>query len=373
MPYLNVDQVESALAAVASEPNESFTELIQLPHSTHEGRICHAIKIANGSNPGRVGVYFIGGVHAREWGSPDILIFFIQQLVEAYREDQDITLGEASTFTEAQIQDLVNKLDIFVFPQVNPDGRNFSMTTDSAWRKNRRPAPSSHPNCPGVDINRNYDFLWDYPNYFDPAAPVQNSKAPCDYQIYIGPEAASEPETQNVVSMFDEQPNIRFFIDVHSYSEKILYDWGDDQSQTNDPDMNFQNPRYNGKRGIANDGTYGEYTDTSDEATASALAHRLASSIRAVRGRPYEVESSFALYPTAGTSTDYAFSRHLVDQSKEKVYSYTIEWGSPDNPTPFHPPYAEMQSIIKEVTAGLLDFCLGVLEMHTEPARATSD
>jgi carboxypeptidase T len=35
------------------------------------------------------------------------------------------------------------------------------------------------------------------------------------------------------------------------------------------------------------------------------------------------------------------------------VYSYTIEWGSPDNPTPFHPPYTEMLVIIREITLAL--------------------
>jgi carboxypeptidase T len=85
--------------------------------------------------------------------------------------------------------------------------------------------------------------------------------------------------------------------------------------------------------------------------------------IRAVRGRAYEVKSSFELYPTAGTSTDYAFSRHLADASNGKVYGYTIEWGSRENETPFHPPYSEMQNIIREVTAGLLDFCISVVEL----------
>ena len=80
--------------------------------------------------------------------------------------------------------------------------------------------------------------------------------------------------------------------------------------------------------------------------------------IKAVRGRTYRTEQAMSLYPTAGTSDDYAFSRHLVDSTKTKVYSYTIEWGSPSNPTPFHPPYPEMKKIIDEVTAGLLAFCV---------------
>ena len=76
------------------------------------------------------------------------------------------------------------------------------------------------------------------------------------------------------------------------------------------------------------------------------------------------VESSFTLYPTAGTSDDYAFSRHLVDSSKAKVIAYTIEWGSEHNPTPFHPPYNEMQHIIQEVMSGLLEFCLRVMQVE---------
>ena len=67
---------------------------------------------------------------------------------------------------------------------------------------------------------------------------------------------------------------------------------------------------------------------------------------------------SMSLYPTAGTSDDYAYSRHLANQSKPKVFSYTVEWGSGDNETPFHPPYPEMKQIIREITAALLQFCV---------------
>jgi carboxypeptidase T len=64
------------------------------------------------------------------------------------------------------------------------------------------------------------------------------------------------------------------------------------------------------------------------------------------------------LYPTAGTSDDYAFSRLIVDSNKAKVYSYTIEWGSASNIIPFHPAYTEMLVIIREITLALLEFCL---------------
>lgn len=357
--YLNVVEVETALAAVAAPPNDPFTKLIKLPNKTWGNRVCNALKIGKGSAKNRPAIYFLGGVHAREWGSPDILIDLAQRLTDAYRTSSGITIG-ANNFTGQQIRKIVETKDTYVFPQCNPDGRNFSMTTDVMWRKNRRPAPAGHPqaSCVGVDINRNYDFLWNFPVYFNPSSPIANSTDPCDYQTYIGPKAVSEPETKNAVWLFDQFPNIQYFIDIHSYSEDILYNWGDDENQPASPSMNFQNPAFNGKRGIAGDTAYKEYLATADKNTAVKLAKKMQAAIKNIRGRVYKVEQAMSLYPTAGTSDDYAFSRHLTDSKKGRIYSYTIEWGSPGNPTPFHPPYTEMQKIIQEITSALLAFCI---------------
>ncbi|HYR87671.1 MAG TPA: M14 family metallopeptidase [Terriglobia bacterium] len=357
--YLNVADIEHSLAVAATGPNVGFTQLIKLPNKTWEGRECHAIKIAHGGGAGRPGIYFLGGIHAREWGSPDILLNFVEQVCEAYRTQSSITLG-GMTFTKAQIQKIVNEKDVYVFPQANPDGRNHSLTQAPDWRKNRRPAPagSSNPACVGVDLNRNYDFLWNYPTHFDPAAPVANSTDPCDHDVYIGPAPASEPETKNVVWMLDNFPDIRYFIDIHSYSEDILYNWGDDQNQSQNPEMSFLNPAFDGKRGVANDAKYREFITDADKAAVLKLAKQMRAAILAVRGRKYTVMQSMSLYPTAGSSDDYAYSRHLANSSKPKIFSYTIEWGSQDNETPFHPPYSEMKHIIQEITAALLQFCL---------------
>jgi len=354
MPYLNVDEVESALAVASSAPYAGFTQLITLPNLTWEGRQCHAIKIANGSGPGRPGVYFLGGVHSREWGSPDILINFVEQLEQAYLGTTGITFG-GKTFSVADIQTIVNTLDIFVFPQANPDGRNYSLNSDAWWRKNRRTAAPNSNACVGVDVNRNYDFLWDFPSFFSPAAGIVDSVNPCDYQLYHGPSAFSEPESSNAKWIFDTFGNIGYFIDLHSYGEDILYSWGDDDDQTTDPSMNFQNPAYNTQRGVVGDSAYKEYIPASDRDTAIAIANAFHDGIQAVRGKNYTVKPSANLYPTAGTSDDYAYSRHFVDGSKQNIISYTLEWG-----LEFQPPYAEMQSIIQDITSGLLAFCLSI-------------
>ncbi len=206
--------------------------------------------------PGRRGgVYFLGGIHAREWGSPDILINFVKLLTDAYRTGTGISQGGMS-LNAGKVAEIVDNLDVVVFPQANPDGRHYSMTVDPMWRKNRRPAGHGEPHCaagggngPGVDINRNYDFLWDFPSLFSPAAPVQTSTDPCS-EIYRGPSAGSEPETANVSWLLDRLPTVGYFIDVHSFGEDILYNWGDDDDQTTDPTMNFHNPAFDGKRGI---------------------------------------------------------------------------------------------------------------------------
>ena len=373
MTYLNVDEVESATTLAAGQVNTDFTELITLPNPTWEGRNCHAIRIHQGPGTARGGVYFLGGIHAREWGSPDILINFIRLLTDAHRTNTGITQG-GKTFTAADVQRIVTTLDVVVFPQANPDGRHHSMTLDAMWRKNRRPpdpgaaaCPSGGGNGPGVDINRNYDFLWDYPTKFSPKAPIETSVDPCS-EIYRGPSVASEPETGNVRWLLDRYPTVGFFIDIHSFGEDILYNWGDDDDQTTDSSMNFHNPAFDGRRGIPDNTRggdpekYREYLPAADLTTLTTLGNTMCDAIKAAHGRKYAVKGSVGLYPTSGTSDDYAYSRGFLDTSNSKVLGYTIEWGPQraSIPKSFHPDYPDMVPIIEEITAALLACCSAV-------------
>ncbi len=76
------------------------------------------------------------------------------------------------------------------------------------------------------------------------------------------------------------------------------------------------------------------------------------------------MKQSVGLYPTAGSSDDYAYSRHFVDPRKGKLIAYTIEWGRSHASTPFHPPYHEMRKVMREVSAGLLALSLRALRIH---------
>jgi hypothetical protein len=95
-----------------------------------------------------------------------------------------------------------------------------------------------------------------------------------------------------------------------------------------------------------------------DQRLAIALGRKLVRAIQLVRGRRYRLQQSVGLYPTAGSADDYAYSRHFVDPTKGKIIAYTMEWGRSRASTPFHPPYPEMRRVMREVTAGLLEFCL---------------
>jgi murein tripeptide amidase MpaA len=354
--YLTVDEVEDGVSRGAKRFSHC-TERITLPHRTWEKRRCHALRIGEGRGRRRPGICVISGVHGREWGGPDIVVYFGLQLLTAYSEKRGLRLGR-KRFTAEQIRRLVKEKDIILFPQVNPDGRFYSMERHPFWRKNRRPAPRGRAHrSVGVDINRNFDFMWNYERHFAPGT-VGSSKKPSDYETYIGPRAASEPETRNVVWLLDQHPQIKYFIDLHSYSETILYNWGSDENQSRDPSMSFTNPAFDGKRGRIHDNVYREHIDARDERTAIELARRMSRAISLVRGRKYRVQQAVGLYPTGGASDDYVYSRHIRDRAQTKVLAFTIEWGRTRCVTPFHPPYPEMRKVMREVTAGLLEFCL---------------
>jgi len=206
---------------------------------------------------------------------------------------------------------------------------------------------------------------------------VRTSTDPCS-EIYRGPRAESEPETANVTWLLNRSPAVSYFIDVHSFGEDILYNWGDDDDQTTDASMTFRNPAFDGKRGIP-DSTpggdrekYREFLPADDLNDLVGLGDVMRDAIQAAHGRLYTVKGAVGLYPTSGTSDDYAYSRNFVDARQGKVRGYTIEWGPQRESIPksFHPDYQDMAPIIEEITAGLLAFCSAVASRLVTPQPA---
>lgn len=355
--YMNVTEVESAITALAAA-HPAICELITLPHATPEGRTSHAVRLgAQAANT--VDTYYLtGGVHAREWGSCEILVNLATDLCDAYAGSTGVEYG-GKYFSNAEVKALLEQINIIIFPCVNPDGRNFSQSApaNALWRKNRDVADSGgDPAKIGIDINRNQDFLWDFNTAFSPAAlgVFLASSNPLD-ETYHGHAAQTEPETKNINYIHDTYTRIKWYVDVHSYSEDILFVWGDDESQFSDPNQNFQNSAFNGQRGVLGD-AYREFIPDGDLSMLIGLANAFTKALGEVREKLYVAKPGFSLYATSGTNDDYAYSRHIVDNTKSKALSFTVEWG-----TEFQPPWTEMQEIIKDVSAGLIGLGLEAL------------
>lgn len=350
--YLNVTEIESAITSL-HDAYPHATEVITPPHLTHEGRTSRLLRVGTHAPDAAPALLLLGGIHAREWVPPDALISLAADLLEAHDLSTGLGYG-AATFTAGQVTQVVEHLNLFFFPCVNPDGRAFSQSTSATWRKNRRPAPAgaTGPSCIGVDLNRNFDFLWDHTAKFAPDADVHTSASPCNAQVYRGPTAASEPETRNVVWALDTYPRIQWMTDVHSAVPVILHNWGSDQNQSTAPADNFRNPQLDTVRGRPDDGI-GEFIPEHDLKIAVELAERMNDAVRAVRGVDYGVQPAYGLYPTSGTSDDYAYSRHLTDPTATKVFGYTIECGDS-----FQPAFSEAEQVIQEVSTALLALAL---------------
>lgn len=347
--YLSATGIESAVVYLTTT-YPSICELIVLPEPSIEGRAIRAFKLAGGSRADRPGVLFTGGVHARELVNPDTLVSLGLKLCRAYTKHRGLRF-RGKSYSASTIKLLVDALDIFMLPLVNPDGRVHvqSPTGYAMWRKNRNPNPGRP--CMGVDLNRNFDFLW--------STGIGTSSDSCS-DTFKGSAAFSEPETRNVRYLLDTYRNIGCFMDAHSYSELVLYPWGDDENQTTDPGMNFQNPAYDGLRGTPGDTIYKEHIPAADFDWFISTGTRVRDAIAAVRGRAYTVQQSIGLYPTTATSDDYTYARNLVDASKRKVRGFTLETARE-----FQPAYAEALEVIAESSAGMLELCLTLTAPRT--------
>jgi hypothetical protein len=277
----------------------------------------------------------------------------------------------AKSFSASDLKSIVDRVDIVVFPDINPDGRAYSMagvpnSNQAMWRKNRNPVSGGGATGrAGVDVNRNYDFLWDFPIKFSPSANA-NTLASTDpgSDLFHGTGPFSEPESRNVQWLVDQFANARYFVDVHSYTGDVLYPWGDDENQTIDSSKSFKNPAWDGQRGVSGD-AYKEYLPATRLAELQTAANVMRDGINAVRGQGYVSKQGFWLwastYPTSGTSEDWAFTREFLAPNRGKLSGFVIEFNKNSD---FFPTWAQMVDLIADIDAGLIALCL-----YARPSR----
>lgn len=353
---MNVAEINSAVQALVKTYGVST---VALPYKTFNGATQTAAFVGAGTDKSAYHLYLSAGMHARERGGPDNLIYWISDLLAANKAGSGLTYGR-KTYTNAQVKSVLAAGIVF-FPAVNPDGITYDQSSGSLWRKNRNTHSGSSGSSIGIDINRNFDFLWNFKKYFDPGeSPASTSPSS---EAFYGTAAASEPETKNHVSVYDSFPKIRWFLDIHSATGDILYSWGDDEDQTTNTNMNFLNSAYDGKRGPVGDSVYKEYAPAADVTNIKNVAAKTVAAMKAVGGRSYSSMQAVGLYATSGASDDYAYSRHFADTSKNKVHGFTMEFGYATN---FYPTSSEFNQNILDTNAGFMDWALTAIAVGLE-------
>jgi len=198
------EQVAELEALNAQYPD--ITDLYSIGQSI-EGRELWCLKISDNPLTDEVAEPAFAVVamhHSREILTPEVALYIAAQLVEGYGKDELITY-------------FVNEREVFVIPNLNPDGGEFDHEGGYFhwWRKNRR--VNSGSSCMGVDLNRNYGG----PNW----GGVGSSSWACD-ETYHGATAFSEPETAAFRDFVADHANINTMLSLHTHARLVLYPWG---------------------------------------------------------------------------------------------------------------------------------------------------
>nr|KAF6337930.1 carboxypeptidase A4 [Pipistrellus kuhlii] len=236
---------------------------VKIGHS-FEGRSMYVLKFSTGKGSRRPAMWLNAGIHSREWISPATAMWTARKIVSDYGKDPAVT-------------SILEKTDIFLLPVANPDGYVYTHTKNRLWRKTRSVHPRSR--CVGVDANRNWNASF---------AGKGASGNPCS-EVYHGPHANSEVEVKSVVDFIQRHGNFKCFIDVHSYSQLLMYPYG-----------------YTGK-------------EAPDADELDEVARRAAKALASPFGTQYHVGSiSTTVYPASGSSVDWAYDNGIK-------YAFTFE------------------------------------------------
>uniref|UniRef100_A0A3B3UE68 Carboxypeptidase B2 (plasma) n=1 Tax=Poecilia latipinna TaxID=48699 RepID=A0A3B3UE68_9TELE len=152
----------------------------------------------NTSLPNKKAMWIDCGIHAREWISPAFCLFFVHYSLSFYNVNTEMT-------------QILDNMDFYVLPVMNPDGYKYTWTNRRMWRKNR--SPQKGTSCIGVDLNRNFDANW---------CTTGASSNPCD-ETYCGSFPESEPESQAVANFLrSHKESIQIYLSIHSYSQMLI-------------------------------------------------------------------------------------------------------------------------------------------------------
>lgn len=333
---INADPASSALVSANTYRGNSGTGLVspqslmmsdylsappEISRDPYQVRILRIGKHRDGS---KMGVFFYAQEHAREWVPPLVTIETAERLLRNY-------------YTGGASKELLDNLDIFILPSVNPDGGHYSFYDFNFQRKNMtnycgagEPNDLNARNGFGVDINRNYAVGSLFDGYF-------GASSSCSSTVFAGPAELSEPESSNVAWVPDAFPNIKFSMNIHSSGNYFMWS----------PAAYIVPGRISLPRPSFGEENYFYYA-----------SERILQAIRASRGlvvTPARTGPVIdVLYSAAGNSGDHLYY-------DDDIYAWDFEVG-----TSFQPDWEEAYAESQEFSNGLIEMLQLALDLDRD-------
>lgn len=284
--YFDPTEIASMLAQVAAD-HPAITRVFSIGTTT-QGRNIWAIEISNQPNAveDEPAIQFNAQHHAREVATSHVVMDIVETLTNGYGVDADVTAW-------------VDGYTTVVVPMVNPDGVQHVFNGTSSWRKNRMVY-----SCIGVDLNRNYSYLW---------GPGCGSSSTCSSDIYRGPSTASEIETRAMMALQD-QYHFVMATSYHSFGEFIDYPYA-----------------------CSNGSPSGQMPE---HAVIHEMMHGVSDGIFAMDGTRYDVYSPVPFGGVNGDDTSWYYAHR-------GVYAFIIEVG-----TSFEPAFSQVAGIVNQNRGG---------------------
>ncbi|MFC8091498.1 M14 family metallopeptidase [Streptomyces sp. NPDC057301] len=302
--YHNYAEMTSEInSLVSANPSIASQRVIG---TSYQGRNIVAIKISDNvaSDEAEPEVLFTHHQHAREHLTVEMALYLLRELTSDYGSDSRVT-------------GMVNNREIWIVPDLNPDGGEYDIATGSyrSWRKNRQ--PNSGSSAVGTDLNRNWAYRWGC---------CGGSSGSASSDTYRGASAESAPEVKVVANFVRSRvvggvQQIKAGVDFHTYSELVLWPFGYTYSDT----------------------TTGMTAD--DRNAFAAVGQKMAAS------NGYTAEQASDLYITDGSIDDWLWGN-------QKIFSYTFEMYPRSGGGGFYPP----DEVIERETSRNRDAVLQLLE-----------
>ncbi|MFJ6404397.1 M14 family metallopeptidase [Streptomyces hydrogenans] len=274
---------------------------------SYQGRDIVAIKISDNVavDENEPEVLFTHHQHAREHLTVEMALYLLRELGAGYGTDPRVTAA-------------VNGREIWIVPDLNPDGGEYDIASGSyrSWRKNRQ--PNSGSSYVGTDMNRNWDYKWGC---------CGGSSGTKSSETYRGAAPESAPEVKVVADFVRSRvvggtQQIKAGVDFHTYSELVLWPFG------------------------------WTYADTATGMTQDARDAFAAVGRSMAASNGYTAEQSSDLYITDGSIDDYLWGAH-------KIFGYTFEmYPASSGGGGFYPP----DEVIERETSRNRDAVLQLLE-----------